>query len=75
MPADLNKALFVRLHEERCQGHSNCVRLAPAVFGCDAGGYVVLLQPGPVPADQVDAVRDAAACCPEGVIELGDSPG
>lgn len=52
-----------------CQGHARCARLAPEVFSLDEAGYAVLLLEE-VPAELQDAVRQAAAACPERAIEI-----
>lgn len=54
-----------------CQGHARCARLAPDVFGLDDAGYAVLRLED-VPPGREDAVREAAAACPERAIELAE---
>ena len=58
--------------EDKCRGHGLCYSLAPAVLEDDDDeGYVSIRgQIIDVPDDQVDAIRNAAASCPEGAIEL-----
>ena len=58
--------------EDKCRGHGLCYSLAPAVLEDDDDeGYVSIRgQVIDVPLDQVDAIRNAAASCPEGAIEL-----
>lgn len=49
-----------------------CVLIAPEVFDQrDEDGIVVLLDAAP-PADQHDAVREAAAICPAAVIKVDE---
>lgn len=60
----------VRVDPDVCQGHTLCALAAPGVFllGEDDGhAYVESAEVGP--ADE-DAVRKAAATCPEGAILL-----
>lgn len=52
-----------------CQGHARCARIAPEVFALDEAGYVVLLRED-VPAGLEEAVRKAAAACPERAIAV-----
>ncbi|MEU3708884.1 ferredoxin [Streptomyces catenulae] len=55
---------------DACCGAGQCVLTAPEVFDQrDEDGTVVLLD-GTPPAERHDAVREAAALCPAGVIEL-----
>jgi ferredoxin len=60
----------VALNQAACQGHTLCALSAPAVFGLrdDDGHAEVLL--GQVPAAHEDAVRAAAAGCPERAISI-----
>lgn len=54
----------------RCQGYGNCVSTAPEIFDLDEeSGQAVVLAPE-VPADQVDAARQAVAMCPVQAIQL-----
>lgn len=56
---------------ERCAGHGLCYSLAPDLLDYDDEGYVTARdQVIDVPDDQVAAVRNAAASCPERAIEL-----
>jgi ferredoxin len=55
-----------------CRGHGLCYSLAPDLLEDDDDeGYVSIRgQVVDVPADQVAAVRNAAASCPERAIDL-----
>ncbi len=54
----------------RCVGAGVCALAAPAVFDQnDDDGTVVVLDPNP-PAEQDEAVREAAARCPAAVIAV-----
>lgn len=50
-----------------CCGAGVCAALAPAVFGIDDDGYVVLEQPSPSGAD-AERADDAVRECPSGAI-------
>jgi ferredoxin len=55
-----------------CRGHGRCYTLAPDLLEDDDDeGYVTARgQVIDVPADQVDAARNAAGSCPERAITL-----
>ena len=54
-----------------CRGHGRCYTLAPDLLEDDDEGYVTVRgQEIAVPADQVDAARNAAGSCPERAIAL-----
>jgi ferredoxin len=54
-----------------CRGHGRCYTLAPDLLEDDDEGYVTVRgQEIAVPADQVDAARNAADSCPERAIAL-----
>ncbi|MFD9812206.1 MULTISPECIES: ferredoxin [Streptomyces] len=60
----------ITLDADKCCAAGQCVLVAPEVFDQrDEDGVVVLLDDAP-PAERHDAVREAAAFCPAGVIEL-----
>lgn len=48
----------------RCQGHGQCVMMAPDVFDLDDDGYVTVLV-DEVPEDAAKGVRVAVEACPE----------
>jgi ferredoxin len=60
----------VRVDEERCQGHSRCMALAPEVFDVDDYGVSHVLIDGDVPADLEDKAKLAAVNCPERAITI-----
>jgi ferredoxin len=58
---------------DRCQGHTNCNRIAPEVFGLgDEDGHAVVLV-AEVPQGLEKAVRRAAANCPEEAIVVDET--
>ncbi|WP_030671744.1 ferredoxin [Streptomyces rimosus] len=60
----------ITLDADKCCAAGQCVLVAPEVFDQrDEDGIVVLLDAAP-PADQHDAVREAAAICPAAVIQV-----
>ncbi|MBU6529922.1 ferredoxin [Streptomyces sp. NPDC057245] len=60
--------------EDKCCGAGACVLAAPEVFDQrDEDGVVMLLVDTPG-TDQHAAVREAAAMCPAGAIEVTETP-
>ncbi|TJZ57026.1 ferredoxin [Streptomyces piniterrae] len=60
----------ITLDADKCCAAGQCVLIAPEVFDQrDEDGIVVLLDDAP-PAEQHEAVREAAAICPAAVIEI-----
>ncbi|MFD7921078.1 ferredoxin [Streptomyces sp. NPDC059740] len=60
----------ITLDTDKCCAAGQCVLVAPEVFDQrDEDGIVVLLDAEP-PAEQHDAVREAAAICPAAVIQV-----
>lgn len=60
----------VRVDPERCQGHTLCAMIAPAVFTLDdLDGHATALD-GEVPADQEAKVAEAIRSCPEQAISI-----
>ena len=59
----------VRVDADLCQGHARCWAICPEVFQLDEAGYATAAE-DEVPADLEDAVREAAAVCPERAIAL-----
>ena len=58
----------VRVDQDRCQGHTLCAMIAPAMFApSDIDGSSSAVTEV-VPADQEDLVREAAQSCPEQAI-------
>ncbi|MFD7917838.1 ferredoxin [Streptomyces sp. NPDC059740] len=61
----------IAVDTEKCCGAGQCALVAPEVFDQrDEDGVVVVLDPEP-PAEQHEAVREAAQVCPAAVITLG----
>ena len=59
----------VTVDDDRCRGHGVCTGLCPEVFTLNDDGYTVVENPE-VPAEYQEAVRDAAAQCPERAIVI-----
>lgn len=57
----------VSVDDSQCRGHGVCVALCPQVFSLTDGGYAVA-DPGVVPAELEDDVRQAIMSCPEQAI-------
>ena len=58
----------VRVDSDRCQGHTLCAMIAPESFELDdIEGHSSAVSEN-VPAEQEDAVREAAHSCPEQAI-------
>jgi ferredoxin len=65
-------AMRVRVDADKCQGHTLCAMAAPDAFVLsDFDGHSTA-RFDVVPADQEQAVRDAAATCPEQAIVISD---
>lgn len=62
----------VRVDGERCQGHTLCSMIAPDSFLLDDVDGTASPVNEVVPADQQDAVREAAQSCPEQAIAVDD---
>lgn len=52
--------LRVHVDDERCFGYAQCVQIAPQTFSLNAEGHSVAGKP----ADDEDAIREAAWVCP-----------
>ncbi len=62
----------VRVDKDRCQGHTLCAMIAPDMFELseiDGSSSAVTEL---VPADQENAVREAAQSCPEQAIIIDE---
>ena len=57
----------VAVDDDRCRGHAVCCALCPQVFTLTDDGYTEPRAPE-VPAEFEEAVRAAAANCPERAI-------
>jgi ferredoxin len=55
--------------DDRCRGHGVCCALCPEVFTLTDDGYSVVETPE-VPVEFEEAVRTAAAQCPERAITV-----
>jgi ferredoxin len=60
----------VRVDSRLCQGHGQCVFLCPQVFAADEQGFATVTREE-IPPDAENDVAKAAACCPEGAIQIG----
>ena len=62
----------VRVDSDRCQGHTLCSMIAPESFELDdIEGHASAVTED-VPAEQEEAVREAAHSCPEQAILIDD---
>jgi ferredoxin len=60
----------VQVDPERCQGHTLCAMRAPGTFELsEVDGHSSVISED-VPADQEDAVTEAALSCPERAISI-----
>ena len=60
----------VHVDPERCQGHTLCAMIAPAVFTLDEeDGHSAALD-GEIPADQEAKAAEAIRSCPEQAISV-----
>jgi ferredoxin len=62
----------VRVDPDKCQGHTLCAMEAPEAFALSEFDGHSTARFVEVPAELEDAVRDAAASCPEQAIVLSD---
>ena len=62
----------ISVDEDRCQGHSRCMALAPELFEVDDYGVSSVRIDGEVPAGLEEKARLAAANCPERAITIVD---
>jgi ferredoxin len=63
----------VRVVPEKCQGHTLCNGVAPALFGLrdeDGHAYVLVDE---VPPELEEQARKAVLGCPESAIEIDES--
>ncbi|MCB9684421.1 MAG: ferredoxin [Alphaproteobacteria bacterium] len=65
----------IEVVEDRCQGHSRCVAIAPDLFDCDELGNVVLLGDGRVSPEALERARLAVLNCPERALVLREGGG
>ena len=63
----------VHVDPERCQGHTLCAMIAPAVFQLDeVDGHSTAIIDGEIPADLQEKVREAVRSCPEQAISISE---
>jgi ferredoxin len=62
--------LHVYVDDEQCFGYQRCVQIAPNTFSLNEAGNSVA---GP-PADDEEAIREAAWACPMQAIVVTDDP-
>jgi ferredoxin len=62
----------VRVDPEKCQGHTLCAMEAPRAFKLSEYDGHSTARFEDVPSDLEQAVRDAAASCPEQAIMISD---
>lgn len=53
-----------RIDEDLCTGCEECVEAVPDVFEMDEDGELAVVKVEAIPADQADAVQEAADDCP-----------
>ena len=70
----MTREVRVEIDLSVCRGHGRCYELAPQVFGEDERGYGQVLEPVVGPAHERE-VRRAEENCPEGAIQVEESPG
>lgn len=54
----------------RCEAYGLCVEVAPDLFELDDFGYASPRGTGEVPADRIEAAKEAVAICPIRAISL-----
>ncbi|MEV5713403.1 ferredoxin [Amycolatopsis mediterranei] len=57
----------IGVDRQLCEANAVCVGLAPGVFDLDDEEELVI-QPGPVPPDQVERVSVAVKTCPKNAL-------
>lgn len=62
----------IAIDRGKCCGSGMCVLTAPEVFDQDEQDGLVVLRATRPPDDRDEAVREAAALCPAGAIEVSD---
>ena len=62
----------VRVDKDRCQGHTLCAMIAPDMFELSEIDGSSSAVTEVVPADQENAVREAAQSCPEQAIIIDE---
>ena len=60
----------VRVDATKCAAYGACHDTCPSVFELDEWGYAQVAGDGTVEPEHADAVRTAAAACPEGAIAV-----
>jgi ferredoxin len=60
----------VHVDATKCAAYGTCVEHCPSLFELDEWGYAAVKGDGTVTAGDVDAVRIAAADCPEHAIVI-----
>jgi ferredoxin len=58
-------SLWLRVDQDRCQGHNRCYSIAPDLFELDDLGMSSATGSGEVPPGLAAAARRAEANCPE----------
>ncbi|MGQ4599066.1 4Fe-4S domain-containing protein [Nocardia sp. R6R-6] len=64
-------SLHVTADDDRCVCSMQCSAVAPAVFGHDEDGIVVVIDARP-PAELQESVRRAVRVCPSAAIEISE---
>jgi ferredoxin len=58
-------SLWLRVDQDRCEGHNRCYSIAPDLFELDDLGMSSATGSGKVPSGMEAAARRAEANCPE----------
>jgi ferredoxin len=69
----MSDTVHVEVRSETCMASGYCIRSAPAVFGADENGWVLLLDADP--RGHTAEVQQAAAMCPVAAIDVFDADG
>ncbi|MFE7243088.1 ferredoxin [Streptomyces sp. NPDC057580] len=60
--------MHIHVNADRCQGHSRCSALLPALIAHDEFGYAQVLGNGEVPPELADVALLAVRNCPESAL-------
>lgn len=69
-PFRRERAMKVRVDEDRCEGQAVCVGLAPQVFELGDDDEVVQVRVEEVPEERQARVRKAVAKCPMAALSI-----
>ncbi|MFJ7206665.1 ferredoxin [Streptomyces sp. NPDC098789] len=60
----------IRIDSRRCQGHARCLAFLPDTVDFDDEGYAYVPEEKSCRAEMTDALRQAAANCPERAFQV-----